>query len=181
MDLTKRMVSTALPTTSDSDENNQPRCSKTDGGQTKIEIDKHFIQKGYENDTNSSDDSDANGIQRLQQDCGTNSCNNPETDLASNKENPDPLFAMAKWKMRLLPNSKSVFVPCQTKGDFDLDTFFTFSECPTLANKGLVIRPVLIPALERHGFELKVINTGAKNLEIKRGQRLAFINLVKIL
>ena len=180
IDLAKRMVSTALPTTtSDSDDTNKPECSKTEGGQTKIDVDQRFIQKGYEIDTNSSDDSDLNGVQRLQQECQTNSCNNPESDLATNKESP--LFARAIRNMKLLPNNGSTYVPCQTKGDFEPDTFFTFSECPTLANKGLITRPVLIPALEKHGFDLKVINTSARSFEIKRGQRLAFINLVKVL
>ena len=49
----KKLVSTLLPTTSDSDENEKPEYSQRKGKPKRIEVDKTFKEGGYEYSTNS--------------------------------------------------------------------------------------------------------------------------------
>ena len=159
----KKLVSTILPTTSDSEDNEKPGCSKIGGRPKKIEVDAKFEKGGYEYSTNSSDSDDTIGIQTIKQEC--------------DQSTEQPIFIRASRNTRVVPNS-DISIPCQVKTNVPVNSFLTFSECPTLVAKGLILRPAIIPALDKEEFYLKALTT-SKQFEIKKGQRIGIAFICK--
>ena len=161
----KKLVSTILPTTSDSEDTEKPGCSNIGGRPKKIEVDTAFEKRGYENNTSSSDSDDTIGVQTIKQEC----------DQSNTRQ---PIFIRASKNTRVVPNSEIVSIPCQVTTNVPANSFLTFSECPTLVRKGLILRPAIIPALDKEEFYLKGLTTST-HFDIKKGQRIGVAFVLK--
>ena len=73
----------------------------------------------------------------------------------SNQLPEQPIFIRASRNTRVVPNS-DISIPCQVKTNVPVNSFLTFSECPTLVAKGLILRPAIIPALDKEEFYIKL-------------------------
>ena len=157
----KKLVSTLLPTTSDSDEGRTSEYPQKKGKPKRIEVDKSFKEGGYEYSSDSSDNDEVTGIQTIQE------CDQNYSETVTKQ----PIFVRAKRNVRVVPNSKEVSIPCQVKANVPDNSFLTFSECPTLISKGLTLRPTITSALNKEEFNINALAT-TKQLDIKKGQRI---------